>query len=181
MSVVRKNYGGGILVCGGSHILDLIGFFLGRPIWVSSYMHTPEGRDYDLQASALMQTENGAVHFDALAHPLKKIGFLDDGWDEKIEIIGTEGKLEVLSAKWDQVDIKASKCIHYDDKSASKREYLYEPVSPFVKAIEFYLGNIAQGEQGEQPITTGYDVDELISSIGKSAQENVSVNIDWRI
>ena len=144
-------------------------------------MYTPEDRDYDLQASALLHTENGAVHLDALAHPLKKIGFLDDGWDEKIEIIGTEGKLDVLSAKWDQPDFKASKCVHYDNKTGARREYLFEPVSPFVRAIEFYLRNIAKGQQGEQPITTGYDVDELISSIEKSSHENSIITVNFRI
>ena len=31
LSMIRKKYGGGILVCGGSHILDLTLFLLGRP------------------------------------------------------------------------------------------------------------------------------------------------------
>lgn len=75
MSMVRKNYGGGILVCGGSHILDLTLFLLGRPHHLYATMFEPEGRDYDLRAAALMETDNGVAHFEALAHPLKKDRF----------------------------------------------------------------------------------------------------------
>ncbi len=42
-------------------------------------------------------------------------------------------------------------------------------------------GNISRGEQGNQPITTGYDVDELIATVERSAAEQALVEVDWRI
>ncbi len=181
VSQIRRNYGGGVLVCGGSHILDLVKFFVGRPHRLFASVYQPEDRDYDLQAAALMETPNGVVHFEALAHPLNKIGFLRDGWDERIEIIGTEGRLEILSAAWDQVEHKASMLIHYDNASGTSTEYRFEPCSPFTEAVSFFLQNIQRGTQGEQAITTGYDVDELTATIHASSAQERSLNVNYRL
>ena len=161
--------------------MDLILFLLGRPRKLYSYMHIPEGRDYDLQVATLIETGNGIVHYEALAHPLHKIGFLRDGWDEQVEINGTGGRLEIYSAMWDQVDTKASLLIHYDNLTGNVREYRYDPVSPFDRAIKFFCENIANGAQGSQSHITGYEVDELIAHIYKSSETKQAVLINWQI
>ncbi len=180
-SMVVKYYGGGILVCGGSHLLDLVSFFLGRPDRLYAKMYQPADRDYDLLASVLLETPTGVVHYEAAAHPLQKIGFLRDGWDERIEINGTRGRLEILSGMWDQPFTKDSLLIHYDDASGAVSEYRFGPVSPFEQADRFYCAQIVQGEQGRLPITTGYDVDELIASVRQSAAARQAVDIHYRI
>lgn len=179
-SQIYRNYGGGILVCGGSHILDLIGFFLGRPTRLYATMHVPEGQDYDLQAAALIETPCGIVHYEALAHPLSRVGFLRDGFDERIEINGLNGRLDIYSAMWDQPEYKPSLLVHYDNKSGNANEYRFVPVSPFDRAIVFFCANIEKGIQGDQSRLTGYDVDELIEHITKSATEKRNVEIAWR-
>ena len=180
-SWVVKNYGGGILVCGGSHILDLTCFLLGRPRRLWAQMHWSEGEDYDLQAAAMMETDNGVVHFEALAHPLNRIGFLRDGWDERVEINGLKGRLEIYSSLWDDVDHKASMLVHTDNATGQATEYRYAPESPFDRAVAFYCANIAAGQQGTQSRLTGYDVDELIAHIGQSAASGEAVTVNWRI
>ena len=180
-SMVVKFYGGGILVCGGSHLLDLIGFLNGRPSRLYAHMVQPGDLDYDLLASALIETPNGVVHYEAAAHPLSKIGFFRDGWDERIEINATQGRLEVFSALWDAPYTKDSLLIHYDNLTGQTHEYRFGPVSPFEKAVEFYIQQIGIGEQGSQPITTGYDVDELIAQVKQSAISRLPVDIQWKI
>ncbi|MDD5704995.1 MAG: Gfo/Idh/MocA family oxidoreductase [Kiritimatiellae bacterium] len=180
-SLVARNYGGGILVCGGSHILDLVGFLLGRPHRLYATMATTKGSDYDVQAAVLLETANGVVHFESLAHPLTRIGFLRDGWDERIEINGLNGRLEIYSAAWDQVEHKASLLVHTDNTTGQTVEYRYAPVSPFDRAVAFFCNSIAHGRQGAQSAVTGYDVDELIAHIKKSAVRHQAVDIQWRI
>lgn len=180
MSMVRRNYGGGILVCGGSHLLDLTGFFLGRPHKVYAKMLQPADRDYDIHAMALIETANGTVDFEVWAHPLHKIGFLRDGWDERIEINGTGGRLEIFSSQWDNPENKASLLLHYDNEGGRVIEYRFDNVSPFDGAMMFFCRNIAQGNQGAQSIRTGYDVDELIAHIQRSAESGQAITIDWR-
>ncbi len=179
-SQLVRNYGGGILACGGSHILDLVCFFLGRPRRLYAIVHAPPDRDYDLQAAALLETDNGLVHCEALAHPLDKIGFLRDGWDERIEINGVNGRIEIYSSFWEHVTSKASLLIHYDNETGRATEYRYAPVSPFDRAVAFFCANIARGEQGAQPRRTGYDVDELIETMLRSSQEGKALDVPWR-
>jgi len=179
-STAVKNYGGGILIMGGSHILDLVNFFLGRPRRVCGSVYVPEGRDYDLRAAALLETDHGPVHFEALAHPLRRIGFLRDGWDERIEITGTAGRLEILSAFWDQVDTKASLLVHYDEATGNATEYRYPPTSPFERAVAFFCANIEKRTQGAQSRVTGYEVDELIATIQRSSATGRAVEVAWR-
>jgi predicted dehydrogenase len=180
-SAVRSKYGGGILVCGGSHILDLVLFFLGRPKRLSASMHAPAGMDCDVQATSLMETDNGTVLFEALAHPLTCVGFLRDGWDERVEINGVNGRLDIYSSAWDQVDAKASMLVHYDNSKGAAMEYRYAPVSPFDRAVEFFCSNIEKGLQGAQSRLTGYDVDNLIAHIKRSAESRQAVEVQWRI
>jgi predicted dehydrogenase len=180
-SWVKKNYGGGILVCGGSHILDLVGYLLGRPRRLWAHMEWPEGEDYDLQAAVLMETDRGVVHYEALAHPLNKIGFLRDGWDERVEINGENGRLEIYSSSWTEVDTKASLLVHYDNATGQATEYRYAPVSPFSRALAFFCANIERGEQGGQSRLTGYEVDELIAHIEASARSGEAVTVNWRL
>jgi len=181
VSTIRKKFGGGILVCGGSHILDLALFFLGRPQRLFASVHVPPGRDYDLQAAVLMETGNGTLFLEALAHPLKRIGFLRDGWDEKIEINGVNGRLEIFSSAWDNFDSKASLLVHYDNAAGQAVEYRYAPESAFARALAFFCGNIARGEQGGQSRRTGYEVDELIGHILLSASRHQALDVDWKI
>lgn len=179
-SQLVKNYGGGILACGGSHILDLVLHFVGRPTKLYATMHTPEGRDYDLQAAALLETPNGVVHYEALAHNMQNIGFLGDGWDERVEINGANGRLEIYSAAWDQFETKSSKLVHYDNTTEEPVVYEFEPVSPFERAIAFFCNNIEKQQQGTQSRLTGYEVDELIAHIKRSADTGTAVKVEWR-
>ena len=180
-SQLVKNYGGGVLVCGGSHILDLVCCLLGRPNRLYAYMNSPADRDYDLQTAALLETDIGPVHYETLMHPLDKLGYLNGGWDETIEITGLKGRLTVYSPYWDQGDIKGSLLLHFDNTEGTSTENRYEPGSAFDRAMSFFCDNISQVKQGTQSNLTGYDVDELISHIYESAKTKQAVTIDWKI
>jgi predicted dehydrogenase len=180
-STVRKSYGGGILTCGGSHILDLVCFLFGRPRTVFADVFTPPGRDYDLRASALLRTDLCPVHFDTLALPNARTGFLGDGWDEQIEIIGLRGRLQVYSALWDQPEHKGSILVHHDGAAGTTTEHRFELGSPFSRAVAFYCRNIEAGAQGTQPRSTGYDVDRLIEAFVQSAAQRSAIEVEYDV
>ncbi len=180
-SEIVKRYGGGILVCGGSHILDLVVFFMGRPQRLAASMHIPDDRDYDLRASALIEAEKGPVLFEALCHPLNKIGFLRDGWDEWIQINGTKGRLDIYSALWDNPTNKASLLVHYDNETSASTEYRFGAVSPFAIAVAHFCQQIEKGKQGPQSRLTGYEVDEIIAHIKRSADSGHTLEVNYRI
>lgn len=177
----RKRCGGGILVTGGSHILDLICFFHGRPRSVFAAMTFPDTRDYELHAAALLQTDHGPVLYENMLHPLDRIGFLRDGWDERIEITGLDGKLEIYGAFWDKVTTHASLLVHYDNETKQATEYRFAPSSPFEPELETYCRNIRNGVQGDPPKTAGYDVDEIIAHMYRSHETRQAVEIQWKL
>ena len=181
-SQVVHKFGGGILTCGGSHILDMLLYLLGRPDGLLGSVYYPDGADYDLRSSAIMETaKNGVIHFDAVGHPLSTIGFLHDGWDERIEINGVQGKLEVLFPEWNKFTVKSPRLIYYNAQTRETVQYDYDPVSPFELAVDFFLSNIEKGVQGDQSILTGYEVDELIESILISSKQKRYMEIAWKL
>ncbi|MBN1554725.1 MAG: Gfo/Idh/MocA family oxidoreductase [Phycisphaerae bacterium] len=176
-----QSAGGGILLCGGSHILDLLIYLLGRPAGVFGRLYMPDRRDADLLTAAMLQTADaGVIHFEAMIHKHKHIGFLRDGWDERIEFVGREGRVTLLSSEWNQVEQKASLLVHYDNFTGLATEYRFDPVSPFALAIASFHENIAAGQQGDQSPITGYEVDEVIEHIRQSSRRNQSLDIAWR-
>jgi predicted dehydrogenase len=179
-SVVAGRYGGGIMPTGGSHILDLLMFFLGRPSRLYATVETPSERDYEVQACALIETPHGTAHYEALAHPLKRVGFLRDGWDERVEINGVNGRLDIYSCSWEDVTHRASLLVHYDNERETTTEYRFPPASPFDRAIAFFCDNIRRGEQGAQSALTGWEVDNLLEHIRVSSADRKSIVVDWR-
>jgi len=71
--------------------------------------------------------------------------------------------------------------VHYDDRGGAVTEYRFGSGSLFEPTVAFFCHNIEHGIQGEQPIATGYDVDELISPVKRSAVTGMAVYINWRI
>lgn len=181
VSGMKERLGGGILPTGGSHLLDLINYFYGRPNSVYSTMTIPKKRDYDLHVAAILQTDHGPVLYENLLHPLEHIGFLRDGWDERVEITGLDGRLEIYSAMWDKVTSHASLLVHYDNKTKQSVEYRFAPSSPFEPELETYCRNILNGVQGDPTKTAGYDVDELIAHMYKSNETGQAVDIQWKL
>lgn len=181
VSGVRANYGGGILVCGGSHLFDLILFLLGRPRRLYASIFAPEDRDYDLRASALLETPtNGVIHYDCLVHAHHRAGFLRDGWDEQVEIVGAQGRLHLYTSQWDAPDTKAPILLHYDAATGAATEHRFAPVSPFALALATYCEGIARNEQFGQSDLTGYEVDELIAAMQRSAASGQAQPISYR-
>ena len=180
VSGVVRGSGGGVLMCGGSHLADLVLHLIGRPTRAFASMTVLPGRDYDLQATALLETANGPVTLSAIAHPLSRIGFLGDGWDERIEILGTRGRIEVLSALWDDPEHKTSLLIHDDEATGTRTEHRFAPQSPFVRAQAAYLADIAARSQRVQTRWTGYEADELLAAITRSARSGAAVDLAWQ-
>jgi predicted dehydrogenase len=177
---IKRNMGGGILTCGGSHVLDMMMNFFGRPQRVYATMKEVEHLDFELQATALFETKACPVIFDVMAHPLNKIGFLRDGWEEEFTITGNKGRLQIFSSTWDCPEYKASMLKYYNNETGEETEFRFAPCSPFDRAVAFFCANIAAGKQGEQSTLTGYEVDELIAAIQCSAASHTALNIAWR-
>ena len=121
---VIDRYGGAVMHCAASHLIDLTLSFLGRPQSLYAYVDYVPGSRFDRKATALFEYATGlVVSFEAATHPLKRIGFERNAWDEFVQINGVNGRLELYPVKWDLPEHNAALLIHYDNESETSTEY----------------------------------------------------------
>jgi predicted dehydrogenase len=129
---VLKSYGGAVIKCAGSHMLDLIMHLLGRPFSLMSSVDYIPGSSFDRKATAILEYQNGAtVSFETAIHRLSRIGYERNGWDEWIEINGSEGRLRLSTVMWDHPENNGALLEHYDEAAGSWSEYRFPAVDPF--------------------------------------------------
>ncbi len=182
-SPMHRLAGGGVLVAGGSHVCDLLLFFIGKPIRVSGRLfERTEESDVDFVAHAMMDLPaGGVVHFEANWHPFDRIGPNRDGWDEGFEINGAKGRLEFRTPMWNAPERHAPILRHYDVSTHAWTEYTFPIESPFYRAEEFFQAQIAAREQGSQDRYTGYRADYLLEAIATSAHnDGMLLDLTWR-
>jgi predicted dehydrogenase len=178
--IVAKS-GGGILVCGGSHVFDLLLYLVGKPTGVYARQFKRPGHDADFMTHALFDLSNGgAAHFEGNWHPYKKIGQDRNGWDESIEINGVNGKLLLSTPEWNKFDRYAARLAHYDNAAERWTDYCFDIANPFLEAERHFLGQIAKNEQGEHDRYAGYRTDHLLAMTQKSADAQQRLVIDWK-
>ena len=179
---VTRNYGGAILKCAGSHMLNMTMDFLGKPDSVYAIFDYVPETDFDRKVTALMEYVDGkTVTFEALAHPLTKIGYEKNSWDEKIEINGVNGRIEIYTVMWDHPEQNGALLRYYDNREETVTEYRYDPVNPFDIELEQIIHAVEIRCQIKPDAAEGYYVDELISAMQKSSELKAAVKIPWKL
>lgn len=179
---VTRNYGGAILKCAGSHMLNMTMHFLGRPEYVYAKTDYVQGTDFDRKVTSVMEFEEGiTATFETMAHPLTKIGYEKNSWDEKIEINGVNGRLELYTVMWDHPENNGALLVYYNNKTETVTEYRYAPMNPFDTEIAEIVKAVEKREQIKPDVIDGYNVDELISAMKESNDRKAAVKITWRI
>lgn len=177
---VVPNYGGAILKCAGSHMLDMTMGLLGRPDSVYSNIDYVSGTNFDRKVSALLEYKSGmTIQFEASAHPLKKIGYERNAWDEFIEINGTAGRIRLITVMWDQPEKNPAILEYYSNNTETTTEFRFDRVNPFdIEMAEIVL-SLENRTQIKPDVLDGYYVDALIDGIYKSHHSKRSVPLDW--
>jgi predicted dehydrogenase len=178
---VTRNYGGAILKCAGSHMLDMTMHFLGRPEYVYAKTDYVDGTDFDRKVTAVMEFDKGVTAtFETIAHPLKRIGYERNSWDEKIEINGVNGRIEIYTVMWDAPKNNGALLVHYDDKTETSTEYRFTPLNPFDIEIAEIVKAVENRKQINPDVIDGFNVDVLIGAMGESNNKKAAVKVDWR-
>ncbi len=179
-SPIRKMAGGGVLICGGSHIYDLLLHLIGKPTRVYARQFRRDESDVDINTHALMDlADGGTVHFEGNWHPLRRIGYENRGWDEGFEISGVGGRIILQTPVWCEPEHNAPVLKFYNNRTLEWTEYTFDIVNPFVAAERYFLGQIEKGEQGEYDRFVGYRADYLLEMTQKSVDENQPVELVW--
>ena len=178
-SPCRRSYGGGVLVCAGSHILDLVHWFGGRARQVAGHLHVREGMDIDLETNALLWLESGAMaHVDFCWHPLRFAGYERNGWDERLEINTARGRLDFYTVTWNR-PVNGALLVHQDAATGRTTEYRYPALNPFDLEMAAMLARFQAGEPGWPSAWDGYVVDATIAAITEASEREAVVPLTW--
>jgi len=179
-SPILANYGGGVLVCGGSHILDLIHWFAGRPTQVCGHLWSREGLDFDIESNAMLWLEGGGIaHLETSWHPFSRVGYERNGWDERLEINTAAGRLDLFTTIWNEPEKNGALLRHEDAATGRVTEYRYPAVNPFDLEMAELLRRFEAGEPATPSAWDGYVVDELIAQITASSHVNEVRRVQW--
>jgi predicted dehydrogenase len=179
-TVAIEKYGGAVMKCAASHLIDLTLSFLGRPDSLYAYVDYVPGTEFDRKATALFEYESGLVaSFEAATHPLGGIGYERNGWDEFVQINGVNGRLDLSIVKWDEPENNATLLVHYDDATGTATEYRYPAVNPFHVEVDYFAGCLAAREQGRPDVIDGYNVDMIIEQMAAASRERKPIDLAW--
>jgi predicted dehydrogenase len=179
-SPMIRNYGGGVLVCGGSHVLNLVHGFAGRPVKVCGRIQAREGMDCDVQANAMLWLEDGGMgHFEAFWHPFRHAGYERNGWDERLEINTLKGRLDIATVLWNQPTNNGALLVHQDAATGKVTEYRYPAVNVFDVEMADMLHRFQNGRPACPSAWDGYVVDELIAHIVRSDEAGQAVDVRY--
>ncbi len=175
---VLRSYGGAVIKCAGSHMLDLIMHLLGRPRSLISSVDYIPGSSFDRKAAAILEYEGGAtVSFETAIHGLSRIGYERNGWDEWIEINGAKGRLRLSTVMWDHPENNGALLEHYDEATGSWTEHRYAAVDPFKLEMAAFHEALASRRQLACDASAGAAVDLLIDAIESSSRSGTRVQL----
>ncbi|MBQ7256724.1 MAG: Gfo/Idh/MocA family oxidoreductase [Abditibacteriota bacterium] len=174
-----KGHGGGVLVCGGSHILNLLHYFCGLPVSVFGQMDFAPKATFDRDANAMIIFENGSVaHFETMWHEYKKGGFERNGWDERLEINTDKGVINFATTKWDE-PVNPVRLSYLDARSGEYTEYRFDVENPFTNEMIELNERIKEGSLPRIDHWDGYIVDAMIDAITRSAKTGELIDMIW--
>ncbi|MGC9349203.1 MAG: Gfo/Idh/MocA family protein [Anaerolineae bacterium] len=175
-----EKYGGAVMKCAASHLIDLTLSFLGRPDSLYAHVDYVPGTEFDRKATALFEYAGGLVaSFESATHPLERIGYERNGWDEFVQINGVNGRLDLSIVKWDEPENNATLLVHYDDVNGTATEYRFPAVNPFHIEVAYFADCLVRREQGHPDVIDGYNVDLIIEKMATSSRERKPIDLDW--
>jgi predicted dehydrogenase len=179
--VWMKSYGGGVLKCTGSHILDLVLSLFGRPVSLYGKMDWVESTPLDRNALAILEyPRNLNVVFEAAGHRFSKIGYQKNNWDERFEINGENGRLDLFIPRWNKSSELAALLVHYDEATQASIEYRFDAIDTFQAQLNYFHECLRERKTGPPDVVDGFNVDTLIGTIEESHLKRIPVTIDWK-
>jgi len=177
---VLESYGGAMVKYAASHMIDLTLYLLGRPDSVFGLVDFVSGSGFDRSVTALLEYGDGlVVNLEAAAHPIKRIGYGHDAWEEYIQINGVNGRLEMHLPRWDHPETKGALLVHYDNAHDSPTEQQFDPLNPFDVEMQYFCECLENRHQGYPDAVDGFNVDLLIEALMESAKRRTPLKLDW--
>jgi predicted dehydrogenase len=177
-SPVKRMAGGGVLTCGGSHILDLLLHLVGKPVEAYGRALTLPGRDIEYAYQGLLRFADDAVaHLDCAWHAHGLRGHGRDGWDESIEIHGSHGVVRIETPLWNRSHELPAR-LTWHEASGATHDVGFPAVDPFRLNQERFLASV-RGDVAIDPFD-GYRVDYLLEELYRSSASGTPIALSWK-
>ena len=172
----KKAAGGGPLVHAGSHMIDIVNWWFGPIATVSARVRLkPELGVDDYTAATLVTASGLTIFFECGWLPLSRIGYYKDGWDERIEVTGDRGRVEIFSTWWDRADLTPLVRVYKEGEPL--REVCASPADAFAREVRAFVEACSSGGNAKPDARDGIAVQEVIEAMYLSARRGVSVAI----
>jgi len=169
---------GGMLNMGGSHLIDLLGLFLGNPESIYCLNYLPNGYDAEVDSHVLMRMKNDAVvHLETCVSPYSRFGFRQDGWDEVLEFNGKTGKISIYYTKWDNSINNAPYVSCYSEKTKTVTDFTFPKIDVIFEEINHFVTSCTSGTKSCPGANEGYYVDWIIDACYKSAVQKNTIAV----
>ena len=169
---------GGVLVHAGSHMLDMMRFLCGDPVAVDGKSHSFKGT-IDYYDTACFQMEAGhTMFFESGWLELPNLGVRHNGWDERIEITGENGRLEVYTMQWTRPEIEEPFVRFYSAEDREVHEYHPEIADCFVEEVKAFVEAVRSGKPASPGVYDGYMVQAMIDALCRSSAEDRRIGIE---
>lgn len=169
--------GGGILVHSGSHLIDVVRFLFGEPVRVDARVRfAPDVPDLDQATQALIDLESGlSVQFAAISTPASGLGHAGEGWEETVDVIGSEGRLRLSSPNW-QATAPCAITLQRHDEQQTRTRYATGG-NPWEAEMHAFLHAVETRSPATPDVIDGYRVDAILAAIYASARQRTPVDV----
>lgn len=172
----KDTAGGGPLVHAGSHIIDVLGWWFGPAAQVRATVRQKAGMEVDDHTAATFIMSSGlTIFFECGWLPLSHIGLFKDGWDERIEVTGDRGRVELFSTWWDRPQM--TPCVRVYKEGEPTREIYTEPVNAFIPEVAQFVKTCQNGAKASPSVEDGLAVQQIIQAIYTSSERRETVSL----
>ncbi|MDH7601792.1 MAG: Gfo/Idh/MocA family oxidoreductase [Armatimonadota bacterium] len=170
--------GGGVLVHSGSHMLDLMRFLAGDPIAVDAKTHFYKGIIDYYDTAYFQMAGDFTMFFESGWLDLPNLGVRDNGWDERIELTGEHGRLELFTMWWTRPDTEEPFVRFYSADDRTVYKYHPEIRDCFVEEVKAFVNAVKSGGPVSPDAYDGYMVQAIIDAVYKSGAQGRRIEIE---
>ncbi len=171
--------GGGFLVHSGSHLLDLMLFYFGKPeaVW-GSLRRDASGNEY--MNHFLFRFADGLhVSLQMVQTRARGLGYAGSVWEEIVEVNGVNGRLTARGADWmGKIPPRAS--FHPADGDGPRELFTFAG-SQWAEELKAFVAGISERRCLGSTAVDGYRVDYLLEQLKKLEGHRGLLELDYEL
>jgi predicted dehydrogenase len=161
----HERCGGGPLVQGGSHLIDLMMFLFGKPETVTGYIKRDLLKN-EYANNLFFRMEDGlCVHLEFCGTRARGFGHANGAWEEKVNVVGLNGKAYAENCEWQGRINPTCRIVTADDPGL--KEVFTFGTSAWASELQAFVKGMDDGVCYGSTVEDGYRVDFILEELKK--------------